>query len=93
MDLSKAFDTINYQLLSAKLKAYSFGKNTLDLVHSYYKIRKQRVKRNTTFTTWTDLIGPLLFNIDLNDLFFFLQDKNIYNFSDDTTTFVCDETL
>ena len=35
----------------------------------------------------------LLFNICLNDLFFCLQDNDICNFADDTSTFVCDETL
>ena len=66
------------------------------------KNRKQRVKLSATFSTWTDLIsgvpqgsvlGLLLFNIYLNELFFFLQDINICNFADDTTPFICDETL
>ena len=64
--------------------------------------RKQRVKINTIFSTWNDLInglpqgsvlGDLLFNINLNDLSFFLQEINICNFADDTTSFICDETL
>ena len=35
MDLSKAFDSINYELLIAKLHAYGFTKSALKLVHSY----------------------------------------------------------
>ena len=66
------------------------------------KNRKQRVKINTTFSTWTDpingvpqgsVLDPLLFNNYLNDLFFLLQDISACSFADDTTPFVCDETL
>ena len=35
MDLSKAIDTINHDLLIAKLKAYSFSKEALKLMKSY----------------------------------------------------------
>ena len=83
-----------------ELHAYGFGKNVLDLAYSYLENRKQRVKINTIFSTWTDLItgvpqesilGPLVFNIYLNDRF--LKDTNILNFVHDTTPFACDETL
>ena len=50
MVLSKEFDTINYDLLIEKLHTYGFGKNTLDLVYSHLKNRKQRVKINTNFS-------------------------------------------
>ena len=40
MDISKAFDTISYDLLIAKHHAYGFGKNVLDLVYSYLQNRK-----------------------------------------------------
>ena len=37
MDLLKAFDTINYDLMLVKLKAYGFSTNALKLMHSYLK--------------------------------------------------------
>ena len=37
MDLLKAFDTINYDLILVKLKAYGFSTNALKLIHSYLK--------------------------------------------------------
>ena len=46
MDLSRAFDTINHDLLLAKLKAYGFSFNALDLMRSYVKNRKQSVQIN-----------------------------------------------
>ena len=100
MDLSKAFDTINHELLIAKLEAYGFGDSALETMHSYLSDRWQRTKVNTSFSTWRELLcgvpqgsvlGPILFNIYLNDLFYDLFD--VCNFADDTTLYACDTKL
>ena len=51
MDLSKAFDTINHDLLLAKLKAYRFLLDAVKLIHSYLKNRKQQVQINNKFSS------------------------------------------
>ena len=56
MDLSKAFDTLNHDLLLAKLYAYGFEKSSLKLIHSYLKNRWQRTKINNELSFWIDLI-------------------------------------
>ena len=72
MDLSKAFDTINHDLLIAKLHAHGFSKESLKLIKSYLSNRWQRTKVNLSFSSWSELIlgipqgsvlGPLLFSI------------------------------
>ena len=100
MDLSKAFDCLNHDLLIAKLEAYGFSRGALWLIQSYLNRRKQRVKVNGSFSTWIEtsvgvpqgsVLGPLLFNIYLNDLFMFVTDCKIRNYADDTTIYVCDD--
>ena len=56
MDLSKAFDTINHELLIAKLHAYGFSNSALNLVLDYLSERWQRVKVNATFSSWSELL-------------------------------------
>ena len=101
MDLSKAFDTINHELLVAKLHAYGFSKEVLTSIASYLSDRWQQAKTNI-FSTWSALeqgvpkgsvLCPVLLNIYLNDLFFTLSSANVCNFADDTTPFVCDLNL
>ena len=102
MDLSKAFDTLDHELLIAKLSAYGFNNESLKLIRSYLTNRWQRTKINKSFSKWTELLqgvpqgsvlGPLLFNIYLNDLFFLVDYTEVCNFADDTTFFACDKDL
>ena len=57
MDLSKAFDTINHELLIAKLGAYGFDKSALAITFNYLSDRWQRTKINTSFSTWSELLS------------------------------------
>ena len=99
MDLSKAFDTINHELLLAKLYAIGFSKSSLQIIFSYLSEQWQHLKINSTFSSWSALLqgvpqgfvlGPLLFNVYLSDLFLALKEIDVCNITDDTTPFVCD---
>ena len=102
MHLLKAFDTINYELLIAKLHAYGFSKESLDLILDYLSDRWQRTKISGNVSSWAELLqgvpqgsvlGPVLFNIYINDLFYLTEMTDICNFADDTTFFACDSDL
>ena len=102
MDLSKAFDCIRHDLLIAKLHAYGFSREALLLVYSYLENRQQRVKINGSFSSYKHLrfgvpqgsvLGPLFFNIYINDLLLSIQETDICNYADDTTIYTCDSRL
>ena len=50
MDLSNTFDTINLDLLIAKLHVYGFSKESLKVIKSYLTNRWKRTKLNTGFS-------------------------------------------
>ena len=102
MDLSKAFDTINHSLLLAKLEAYGFSMTSLKLMQSYLCNRFQRTSVNALFSDWKEIetgvphgsiLGPLLFNIFLNDIFYSINNGNLCNYADDNTLYSIGKSL
>ena len=102
MDLSKVFHTKNHELLIAKLHANGFNKESLELILYYLSNRWQRTKICDDFSSRIALLqgvpegsvlGPLLFNIYINYLFFLTECTDLFNFADDTTFFACDSDL
>ena len=97
-DLSKAFDCIDHELLIAKLHAYGFDNDKLKFIYSYLKGRKQRTKINSSYSSFAEILfgvlqgsilGPLLFNADICDLFYEIDDLDFAIFADDNTPYSC----
>ena len=97
-DLSKAFDCIPHDLLIAKLQAYKFEKSALRFIRDYLTNRTQRTKVDGKYTTKREvkygvpqgsILGPLLFNLFMNDIFYFLDKSKLANYADDASTHVC----
>ena len=94
MDLSKAFDCLPHGLLVAKLHAYGLTPTACRLLGDYLSGRRQRVKISNARSSWETLakgvpqgsiLGPLLFNIFINDMFYFIEKCSLYNYAADNS--------
>ena len=101
MDLLKAFDCLPHDLLMAKLEAYGLDTKALKLMLSYLSGRKQCVKIRNSFSLLKlilsgvpqgSILGPILFNIFMNDIFFLLG-SDLRNFADDNTVTAVAKTI
>ena len=95
MDLPKAFDSLNHDLLMEKLEAYVLDNNAVSFMRSYLTNRLQRCKINNSFSGWAKISagvpqGPLLSNIFINDILF-LQKCDLANYADDRTMYTSDK--
>ena len=101
-DLSKAFDSVDHDLLLVNLNAYGINLDALQLLRSYLSKKHQRVNVNSTFGYWKEIrfgvpqgsvLGPSLFNVFVNDTIVLVRCTNISNYADDTTIFACHPTF
>ena len=78
---------------------YGFSRIPLSLIQSCLSNRRQRVNINGSDTTWKEtnlgvpqglVLGPLLFNIYITDIFHLTNGAEICNYADDTTLYSCD---
>jgi len=96
LDLSKAFDTIDHQLLLMKLKLYNFHDESVELLKDYLKNRKISVDIDGNLSKTEvisvgvpqgSVLGPLLFIIFFNDIGFLKLAAKEIGFADDTTIY------
>ena len=88
------FDCIPHNLLLAKLHAYGLDFDIVRFLYNYLKNKKQSVKIDNTSSflrtvlssvPQSSILGPILFNIFINDLLLCLKKSDLHNFADDNT--------
>ena len=102
MDLSKAFDCLPHELRLLKLKTYGLSDSAVKLIQSYLSNREQCVKLGSVKSDFRSILkgvpqgsilGPVLFNIFINDIFHFIEHCKLHNYADDNTVSCSDPVL
>ena len=102
MDLSKAYDCLPHDLIIAKFEAYGLDQKSLNLLLNYLENRQQRTSIGPSYSSWFDVsrgvpqgstLGPLFFNVFINDIFHFVEKSKLCNFANDNTLFSCGKSL
>ena len=97
MDISNASDCLPHCLTICKLHAYGLSRNACTLIARYLYKRKQRVKICSLKSDWKEIskgvpqgsiLGPLIFNIFMNDIFYYVKNANLFNYADDNSVSV-----
>ena len=96
LDISKAFYKVWHEGLIYKLQQNGISVYLLSVLSNYLTNRKQRVRIINSYIEWKNIIhgvpqgsilGPLIFNIYICDLFYFETNLDIVNYADDTTPY------
>ena len=96
MDLSKAFDTLPHDLIVQKLEDYGGDSKVINLVTNYLSDRHQRVRLSGQHSSMKtimkgvfqgSILGPILFNIFMNDLSYAIDECTLFTYADDTQLF------
>lgn len=102
LDLQKAFDTVNHNILLKKLEHYGIRGHVKDWFASFLKDRKQFVTIDSTDSETKDVeygvpqgsvLGPLLFLLYINDLRYCLTNSVARHFADDSNILLSHSSL
>ena len=96
MDLSKVYDYLRHNLFIAKSEGYGLANGSLNFLLDQLTFRKQRTKVSSAYSKWSkirrgipqgSILGLILFNIFINDIFMIIEQSAICNFADDNTLY------
>ena len=93
---------MTHDLPIAKLYVLNLHMDALNMIFDYLTRRKQRVKINSSVSSYLDIfqgvlqgsiLGTLLFNLFFFYLFLFVEEADFMSYTDDNTPYVCSENV